>query len=118
MLINTLIRLGKSALFLGMLAITFSNLSFAGEPQAVNFNTASSFKLLKLDYVSRDLAKAIVNYRDEFGHFKAPADLQKVPGMTPDVMEYLKPEVNENGDLVSTSITELDENDDMAIPNY
>jgi len=118
MLINAVIKLTKSIFFLGMLTITLASLSYAEEPQSVNFNTASSFKLLKLDYVSRDLARAIVNYRDEFGPFRAPADLLKVPGMTPEIMENLTPEANENGDVISTSITELDENDEMAIPNY
>ena len=118
MLIKTLIRLTKSALFLGMLAITFSNLTFAEEPQAIYFNTASSFKLMKIDYVSRELARAIVNYRDEFGPFKAPAELLKVPGMTPEIFKYIAPELNGNGDLISTSVTEVNQDDNMAIPNY
>jgi competence protein ComEA len=120
MQISALFRIITIVFFLGLPAVfsASSSRAFAEEPPAINLNTASSFKLMKLDYISRELASSIVRYRDEFGSFKAPADLLKVPGMSQEILDNIEPKIDDSGALISTSITAADGNDDMAIPNY
>jgi competence ComEA-like helix-hairpin-helix protein len=84
----------------------------------INLNTASSFKLMKIDYVSRSLARAIVNHRDTHGPFKHPRDLLKVRGLTPELFKRINPERDAQGNLVSRSLARSDGNNSMAIPNY
>jgi len=49
---------------------------------SININTAPVEVLIGLPYMTQDLAKAIVTYRQKYGSFKTTADLLKVPGMT------------------------------------
>ena len=113
-------KLLTAALFFSLLVLGAAHPhgAFAGEPTTISLNTASSFKLMKIPYMSRGLARAIVEYRDQSGHFKAPADLLKVPGMTPETLEQLNVTVDANGEVVATFAGETGGEEGMAIPNY
>ena len=90
--------------------------SLAGEGDTVDFNTASSFKLVKVAYISRDVAKAIVRHRDANGPFKQPQDLLAVSGVDAALLEKISPWVDGNGALVAARMGSTDAG--MAIPDY
>ncbi len=60
----------------------------------VNLNTASLDVLLCLPGVSRELAQAIISYRQSSGFFPNIAYLLQVPGMTRDIFSQLAPRVS------------------------
>jgi competence ComEA-like helix-hairpin-helix protein len=59
----------------------------------VNINTASLEVLLCLPGISRELAQAIISFRQSNGFFANIAGLLKVPGMTPDLFKQVCPRV-------------------------
>ena len=61
---------------------------------AVNVNTASLDVLLCLPGVSRELAQAVISYRQSSGFFPNIAYLLQVPGMTRDIFKQLAPRVS------------------------
>ena len=67
----------------------------------LNFNKASVEELMANEdlELEKDMATAIVNYREKNGAFKKPKDLLKVPGMTKDLFGEINP-VMEDGDLI------------------
>ncbi len=64
----------------------------------VNVNTASLDVLSCLPGVSRDLAQAIISYRQSSGFFPNIAYLLQVPGMTRDIFRQLAPRVSVRSD--------------------
>ena len=65
----------------------------------VHLNIANKEQLMKVDGMTEDLAKAIIEYREKSGFFKKPEDLLKVPGITKGVYEKLNPQIGPEGDL-------------------
>ena len=65
---------------------------------AVNINTASLDVLSCLQGVTRDLAQAIISYRQSAGFFPNVAYLLKVDGMTRDIFKQLAPRVSVRSD--------------------
>ncbi len=65
----------------------------------IHLNIADEDQLMKIEGMTEDLAKAIVEYREESGFFKKPEDLLKVPGITRGVYDTLNPQVGTEGDL-------------------
>ncbi|MGO8678097.1 MAG: helix-hairpin-helix domain-containing protein [Limisphaerales bacterium] len=59
----------------------------------VNINTASLEVLLCLPGISRELAQAMISFRQSNGFFANVAGLLKVPGMTPDLFKQVCPRV-------------------------
>ncbi|HET58321.1 MAG TPA: ComEA family DNA-binding protein [Deltaproteobacteria bacterium] len=53
----------------------------------ININTATAEELATLKYVGDKLSQRIVEYRDENGSFQSAADITKVPGIGPKVLE-------------------------------
>ena len=65
----------------------------------VPLNIATPDQLMKIDGMTEELAKAIVEYREKSGYFKKPEDLLKVPGMTKEIYDKLKPQQGVEGDI-------------------
>jgi len=65
----------------------------------IHLNIASKDQLMKIDGMTEDLAKAIVEYREKSGFFKNPEDLLDVPGITQDIYKKIDPKVGAEGDL-------------------
>lgn len=63
----------------------------------VNVNTATAQQLEAVKGLGPVKAKAIVDYRSKNGPFKVYADLEKVPGIGPKMLEKLKPELAVSG---------------------
>ena len=80
----------------------------------VHLNIATVEQLMKIDGMTEDLAKALVEYREKSGFFKKPEDLLKVPGITKEVYDKLNPQVGSEGDLycVPKAGSEDDEEDE------
>lgn len=57
----------------------------------LNANVASSSDLRQIPFLPPALATRIVTYRSEHGAFASLNDLLKVPGMTPQVLQRLRP---------------------------
>lgn len=62
-----------------------------GKIQLININLATENELAKHMYISDELAKEIINYRDNTGRFVSVSELMKVKGMYPALFEKLKP---------------------------
>ena len=58
--------------------------------QRVNLNTAPAWLLEALPGVGPKLAEAIIRYRSEQGPFQSPRDLQKVPGIGPELYQKVQ----------------------------
>ena len=77
----------------------------------IHLNIASEDQLMKIEGITEDLAKAIVEYREESGFFKKPEDLLNVPGITENVYKKLNPQTGSEGDLYCVAM-EGDEDDE------
>ena len=64
----------------------------------VNVNSAQQSELQRARGLDKHKAKAIIEYRAKNGPIETFADLAKVPGFTPDVIEKAKPEIAFSGD--------------------
>jgi len=67
--------------------------SNSDQPGLVNINTAGREVLVCLPGVDRELAQAIISYRQSAGFFPSIAWLLKVPGMNPQTFKQLAPKV-------------------------
>jgi len=65
----------------------------------VPLNIADVDQLLKIEGMTRELAEAIVEYRENTGYFDKPEDLLNVSGMTQERYEELNPQMGMEGDL-------------------
>lgn len=72
-----------------LLTACLSSTAFA----AINLNTATPQQLEEVKGLGPVKAKAIVDYRSKNGAFKTYADLEKVPGIGPKLLEKLKGEL-------------------------
>jgi len=59
----------------------------------INVNTADVAALMGLPGIGEAKAKAIINYRNQFGPFRSKADLMNVKGIGPKILEKMKPYV-------------------------
>ena len=60
-------------------------------PGAININTAGLDALMCLPGIDRNLAQAIISYRQSSGFFANIAELLKVDGMTRDIFKQVAP---------------------------
>ena len=83
----------------------------------IHLNIASKDQLMKIDGMTEDIAKAIVEYREKSGFFKNPEDLLNVQGITQEIYKKINPKIGTEGDLytVPRQGEELEE-DDEDIP--
>lgn len=59
----------------------------------INVNTADAATLMELPGIGEAKAKAIIDYRKQFGPFRSIADLMNVKGIGPKMLEKMKPYV-------------------------
>ena len=71
------------------LCLGFSSLSLA-EEEGINVNTATQQELASVPGLNADLARAIVQYREEMGDFMSIDELADVPGMDKDALEQAR----------------------------
>jgi competence ComEA-like helix-hairpin-helix protein len=83
----------------------------------IQFNVSSANNLAKAPGITKQIAEAICKYREEKGPFKKPDDLLKVPGITPEVLKQINPQVGTEGDLytVPRPGEELEEEEDAPL---
>ena len=82
----------------------------APEAQRLDVNKATADQLTKCG-ISSTLAKAIVDYREKSGPFKAPEDLLKVKGMSKELLNKLSPKVDKGVLTISPPSEDEDEPD-------
>lgn len=71
------------------LCLSFSSVALA-EDEGVNVNTATQQELSSVPGLNADLARAIVQYREEMGDFMSIDELADVPGMNKDALEQAR----------------------------
>jgi competence ComEA-like helix-hairpin-helix protein len=77
----------------------------------IHLNIASKDQLMKIEGMTEDIAKAIIDYREKSGFFKKPEDLLNVPGLTQNIYKTLNPQIGSEGDLYCIPM-ETDEDDE------
>lgn len=77
-----------SALVLA-LCLVFASAASA-EENGLNVNTATQQELAAVPGLNADLAKAIVQYREEMGDFMSIDELSDVPGMDKEALDAAK----------------------------
>lgn len=77
-----------SALALALCLVFASSAS--AEENGLNVNTATQQELAAVPGLNADLAKAIVQYREEMGDFMSIDELADVPGMDKDALDAAK----------------------------
>jgi competence ComEA-like helix-hairpin-helix protein len=80
----------------------------------IHFNYSSAFNLAKAPGINMEIAEAICKYRDEHGAFIKAEDLLNVPGITPEVLKEINPQMGTEGDMytVPREGEELEEEDE------
>ncbi len=71
------------------LCLTFSSASLAAD-EGINVNTATQEELASVPGLNADLAKAIVEYREDMGDFMSIDELADVPGMNKDAFDQAR----------------------------
>ena len=60
-------------------------------PQQLNINSATAEELKVHPYITSNVARALVAYREQHGNYEQLEDIQKVKLVTPELFEKLKP---------------------------
>ena len=96
----------KPIAFTGLILITALALAapaaFAADKQVVNINTADASQLALLPRVGPSLSARIVEFREENGKFKAPADLMLVRGIGEKTFALMESYVTVSGETTLT----------------
>jgi competence protein ComEA len=80
----------------------------------IDLNKATAEQLSKCPGITSALAKAIVEYREKSGPFKAPEELLKVKGITNGILDKIKPKMEKN---ILYVLPAAPDNDDDDEPN-
>ncbi len=87
-----------SCMLITVLALAAPAAFAAGQQKVVNINTADASQLALLPRVGPSLSTRIVEFRDENGKFKQPADLMLVRGIGEKTFALMEPYVATSGD--------------------
>lgn len=79
---------------------------FGPPPATVNVNTATAMDFRNWLYFTEKQADAIVDYRKQHGDFKSIADLEKVPGINPKMIQSDKSQLTFTPSSPASSSTE------------
>ncbi|WP_418765718.1 helix-hairpin-helix domain-containing protein [Mailhella sp.] len=71
------------------LCLSFSAVAFA-EENGINVNTATLEELTAVPGLNAELAKSIIQYREEMGDFMSIDELADVPGMDKNALDQAK----------------------------
>jgi competence ComEA-like helix-hairpin-helix protein len=82
----------------------------------IPLNIATVDQLMKIDGMTKELANAIVEYREKSGFFKKPEDLLNVPGITKKIYEKLNPQQGVEGDIYCVPKEGTEDDDDDEEP--
>ena len=88
-----------------LLAATAMALFSASALATVNVNTAQQSELQGVKGLDKQKAKAIIEYRAQNGPFGSLDDLEKIPGMSREVVARLGPELAVTGDAYTPTKT-------------
>lgn len=69
----------------------YTFVSDAYSPQQLNINTATADELKAHPYISSNVARALVAYREQHGNYEKLEDVQQVKLVTPELLEKLRP---------------------------
>jgi competence protein ComEA len=83
------------AIAAAVVALTVAKPAFAA---TVNVNTAQQSELQRVKGLDKAKAKAIIDYRHQAGFYRSLADLEKVPGMSHEVVARASPGLAFSGD--------------------
>lgn len=61
------------------------------EDRPIDVNSASVRELLRIPFLSYEAASAIIHYRNAQGRYSTPADLQKVSGISAELVQAISP---------------------------
>jgi competence protein ComEA len=78
----------------------------------IDLNKATVEQLSKCPRLNPALAKAIVEYREKSGLFKAPEDLLKVKGITKEILNKLNPKMDKDILYVTPAAPSSDEDEE------
>jgi len=78
----------------------------------LDLNKATAEQIGKYPGLNSVLAKAIVEQRDKSGLFKKPEDLLNVKGMTKEILNKIKPKIDEDMLIVGPPPPSSDEDED------
>jgi competence ComEA-like helix-hairpin-helix protein len=78
----------------------------------IDLNKATAEQIGKCPGLNSTLAKAIVEYREKSGSFKAPEDLLKVKGVTKEIFNKIKPKMEKNMIYVTPAAPSSNEDDE------
>jgi competence protein ComEA len=81
-----------------LIAATMLALFGASAFATVNVNTAQQSELQRTKGLDKQKAKAIIEYRAEHGAYDSLDDLEKIPGMSHEVVTRIAPEITFTGD--------------------
>jgi competence ComEA-like helix-hairpin-helix protein len=83
----------------------------------IQLNFSSAVNLAKAPGITKQIAEAIVKFREEKGAFKKPEDLLNVPGITQDVYKQINPQKGTEGDIyaIPRPGEELEDEDDAPL---
>ena len=81
-----------------LIAATVLALFGASAFATVNVNTAQQSELERTKGLDKVKAKAIIEYRAQNGRLDSPDDLEKVPGLSHEIVSRLGPEITFKGD--------------------
>ena len=87
-----------SWILITVLALVAPNTMAADKQKVVNINEASASQLALLPRVGPSLSARIVEFREENGKFKAPADLMLVRGIGEKTFQLMEPYIAVSGE--------------------
>ena len=68
----------------------------------ININSASQEELETLPMIGPARAKAIIDFRDQYGPFESPSDIQNVPGIGKGILARIAPFITTSPDTASS----------------
>lgn len=106
--------------FVSFFLFCFLGLASAAGAATLSLNTGTAEELLAIPYtqMTPEQAQAIVEYRTQNGPFKKAADLEKVPGLSPNVLMRIPMRATKNDLLWDPAMEEEDPDQPTGMKGY